>query len=67
MILNLNLPLKLPAPDFATQPEKTSDGCRRCVVMGNGGILKGLELGRLIDRFDTIIRLELHRVYWFNA
>ncbi|XP_028271861.1 lactosylceramide alpha-2,3-sialyltransferase [Parambassis ranga] len=47
----------LPASDFATQPEKTSDGCRRCVVMGNGGILKGLELGRLIDRFDTIIRL----------
>ncbi|XP_032383986.1 lactosylceramide alpha-2,3-sialyltransferase isoform X2 [Etheostoma spectabile] len=37
-------------------PVKT-DKCRRCVVMGNGGILRGLELGPLINRFDTIIRL----------
>ncbi|XP_070769383.1 lactosylceramide alpha-2,3-sialyltransferase [Enoplosus armatus] len=46
-------------PDFESTPqlEKTSDKCRRCVVMGNGGILRGLELGPLIDRFDTIIRL----------
>ncbi|KAG7223618.1 hypothetical protein INR49_028512 [Caranx melampygus] len=35
----------------------SSDKCQRCVVMGNGGILRGLELGPLIDRFDTIIRL----------
>ncbi|XP_015245091.1 PREDICTED: lactosylceramide alpha-2,3-sialyltransferase [Cyprinodon variegatus] len=38
-------------------PSQTPSGCRRCVVVGNGGILKGLELGQLIDRFDTIIRL----------
>uniref|UniRef100_A0A667YEP3 Lactosylceramide alpha-2,3-sialyltransferase n=1 Tax=Myripristis murdjan TaxID=586833 RepID=A0A667YEP3_9TELE len=31
--------------------------CRRCVVMGNGGILRGLALGPLMDRFDIIIRL----------
>lgn len=37
--------------------QQTSDKCRRCVVMGNGGILRGLELGPLIDRFDTVIRL----------
>ncbi|XP_071384613.1 lactosylceramide alpha-2,3-sialyltransferase [Centroberyx affinis] len=43
----------LPDSGSAPQPDK----CRRCVVMGNGGILRGLELGPLIDRFDTIIRL----------
>ncbi|XP_063732919.1 lactosylceramide alpha-2,3-sialyltransferase isoform X2 [Eleginops maclovinus] len=46
-------------PDSESVPllENTSEKCRRCVVMGNGGILRGLELGTLIDRFDTIIRL----------
>ncbi|XP_044220688.1 lactosylceramide alpha-2,3-sialyltransferase isoform X1 [Thunnus albacares] len=43
-------------PDSASQQEK-SKKCRRCVVMGNGGILRGLDLGPLIDRFDIIIRL----------
>ncbi|XP_041846225.1 lactosylceramide alpha-2,3-sialyltransferase [Melanotaenia boesemani] len=47
----------LPASDSAALPERTSGKCRRCVVVGNGGILKGLELGPLINRFDTIIRL----------
>ncbi|XP_067373612.1 lactosylceramide alpha-2,3-sialyltransferase isoform X2 [Channa argus] len=44
-------------PDYMPLAEKTPDKCRRCVVVGNGGILRGLELGSLIDRFDTIIRL----------
>ncbi|GAA6222631.1 lactosylceramide alpha-2,3-sialyltransferase-like [Lates japonicus] len=43
--------------DFTPQSKRTSDKCHRCVVMGNGGILRGLELGPLIDRFDNIIRL----------
>ncbi|XP_023279104.1 lactosylceramide alpha-2,3-sialyltransferase-like isoform X2 [Seriola lalandi dorsalis] len=47
----------LPDSDFKPQLEKASDKCQRCLVMGNGGILRGLELGPLIDRFDTIIRL----------
>ncbi|XP_069027081.1 lactosylceramide alpha-2,3-sialyltransferase [Embiotoca jacksoni] len=47
----------LPASDSAPRPGKTSDKCHRCVVVGNGGILKGLELGALINRFDTVIRL----------
>ncbi|XP_033829994.2 lactosylceramide alpha-2,3-sialyltransferase [Periophthalmus magnuspinnatus] len=42
-------------------PESSSqvqlDKCSRCVVVGNGGILRGLELGPLINQFDTIIRL----------
>ncbi|XP_037531342.1 lactosylceramide alpha-2,3-sialyltransferase [Nematolebias whitei] len=47
----------LPAPDSNPLPESSSGKCRRCVVVGNGGILRGLELGSLIDRFDTVIRL----------
>lgn len=30
--------------------------CRRCLVIGNGGILKGLGLGPLFNQFNTIIR-----------
>ncbi|XP_053735916.1 lactosylceramide alpha-2,3-sialyltransferase isoform X1 [Synchiropus splendidus] len=48
---------QLPKLDKVTQPGRTSEKCQRCVVIGNGGILKGLELGALIDHFDTIIRL----------
>ncbi|KAM9850166.1 lactosylceramide alpha-2,3-sialyltransferase isoform 1-T3 [Aulostomus maculatus] len=44
----------LPDSDAAPKP---LDKCQRCVVMGNGGILRGLALGPLIDRFDLVIRL----------
>uniref|UniRef100_A0A3P9N127 Lactosylceramide alpha-2,3-sialyltransferase n=1 Tax=Poecilia reticulata TaxID=8081 RepID=A0A3P9N127_POERE len=37
--------------------QKLGQLCRRCVVVGNGGVLKGLELGQHIDRFHTVIRL----------
>ncbi|KAK5897488.1 hypothetical protein CesoFtcFv8_010547 [Champsocephalus esox] len=47
----------LPDSESFPLPKNTSEKCQRCVVMGNGGILRGLELGTLIDRFDTIIRL----------
>ncbi|XP_020357713.1 lactosylceramide alpha-2,3-sialyltransferase [Oncorhynchus kisutch] len=39
------------------QPEQLKKECRRCVVLGNGGILRGLELGTLLDQFDVVIRL----------
>ncbi|XP_056456584.1 lactosylceramide alpha-2,3-sialyltransferase isoform X2 [Gadus chalcogrammus] len=39
------------------RPQQGPGACRRCVVMGNGGILRNMELGPLIDRFDTVIRL----------
>ncbi|XP_066505542.1 lactosylceramide alpha-2,3-sialyltransferase isoform X2 [Hoplias malabaricus] len=32
-------------------------GCRRCVVIGNGGILRGLELGTLLNNFNIVLRL----------
>ncbi|XP_029021343.1 lactosylceramide alpha-2,3-sialyltransferase isoform X2 [Betta splendens] len=44
-------------PDSDVLPQLAADKCQRCVVIGNGGVLKGLELGPLIDRFDIIIRL----------
>ncbi|XP_051277443.1 ST3 beta-galactoside alpha-2,3-sialyltransferase 7 [Dicentrarchus labrax] len=31
--------------------------CRRCVVVGNGGVLHGSHLGSHIDQYDIIIRL----------
>nr|XP_056718091.1 lactosylceramide alpha-2,3-sialyltransferase [Euleptes europaea] len=31
--------------------------CKRCVVVGNGGVLHGLELGCALNRFDVVIRL----------
>lgn len=31
--------------------------CRRCVVVGNGGVLLGSHLGSHIDQYDVIIRL----------
>ncbi|KAM6923867.1 lactosylceramide alpha-2,3-sialyltransferase [Xenentodon cancila] len=62
-----NLLHLLPDSHSATPPEKTSDKCQRCVVIGNGGILKGLELGPLIDRFDIIIRLNRGPLGEFSA
>ncbi|XP_005157196.1 lactosylceramide alpha-2,3-sialyltransferase isoform X1 [Danio rerio] len=41
--------------------------CRRCVVVGNGGILKGLGLGHLLNRFDIIIRLNSGPLQDFSA
>lgn len=32
-------------------------GCRRCVVVGSGGVLHGLELGHTLNQFDVVIRL----------
>ncbi|XP_072247120.1 ST3 beta-galactoside alpha-2,3-sialyltransferase 7 [Leuresthes tenuis] len=36
---------------------KKEGSCRRCVVVGNGGILHGSHLGSHIDQYDIIIRL----------
>ncbi|CAK6953261.1 ST3 beta-galactoside alpha-2%2C3-sialyltransferase 7 [Scomber scombrus] len=46
----------LPQPGLP--PSLRSEGsCKRCVVVGNGGILHGSHLGSHIDRYDIIIRL----------
>ncbi|XP_067103743.1 lactosylceramide alpha-2,3-sialyltransferase [Osmerus mordax] len=51
--------LSQPPSDHADDPTQQQDRkqCHRCVVMGNGGILRGMKLGELIDRFDMVIRL----------
>ena len=35
--------------------------CRRCVVVGSGGVLHGSHLGSFIDQYDVIIWWELER------
>ncbi|XP_049926890.1 ST3 beta-galactoside alpha-2,3-sialyltransferase 7 isoform X2 [Epinephelus moara] len=46
----------LPQPGLP--PSLRSEGsCRRCVVVGNGGVLHGSHLGSHIDQYDIIIRL----------
>ncbi|XP_026877775.2 lactosylceramide alpha-2,3-sialyltransferase isoform X1 [Electrophorus electricus] len=47
--------------------EKTGrHGCRRCVVVGNGAILRGLELGPLLNQFNVILRLNSGPVKEFS-
>lgn len=44
----------LPEHDFPAHLKAKS--CRRCVVIGSGGILHGLELGQALNQFDVVIR-----------
>lgn len=45
----------LPQPGLP--PSLNGEGrCRRCVVVGNGGVLHGSHLGSHIDQYDIIIR-----------
>ncbi|XP_041453957.1 CMP-N-acetylneuraminate-beta-1,4-galactoside alpha-2,3-sialyltransferase-like isoform X2 [Lytechinus variegatus] len=37
--------------------EITSKSCSRCVVVGNGGVMKDSSMGAIIDDFDVVIRL----------
>ncbi|XP_040191176.1 lactosylceramide alpha-2,3-sialyltransferase isoform X1 [Rana temporaria] len=40
--------------------------CKRCIVIGSGGILHGLELGHKIDQFDVVIRLNNAPVHGYE-
>ncbi|NXH11503.1 SIAT9 sialyltransferase, partial [Bucco capensis] len=44
-------------PEHDLPEELKSKGCKRCVVVGSGGILHGAELGHLLNQFDVVIRL----------
>uniref|UniRef100_A0A3B5M456 Lactosylceramide alpha-2,3-sialyltransferase n=1 Tax=Xiphophorus couchianus TaxID=32473 RepID=A0A3B5M456_9TELE len=46
----------MPQPGLPPSLSK-EDKCRRCVVVGNGGILHGSHLGSHIDQYDVIIRM----------
>ncbi|XP_040905667.1 ST3 beta-galactoside alpha-2,3-sialyltransferase 7 [Toxotes jaculatrix] len=45
-------------PESGLPPSLRREGsCRRCMVVGNGGVLHGSHLGSHIDQYDIIIRL----------
>ncbi|XP_063313714.1 lactosylceramide alpha-2,3-sialyltransferase [Pelobates fuscus] len=44
-------------PDVDLPKGLSSKSCKRCVVIGSGGILRGLDLGKIVDEFDITIRL----------
>ncbi|XP_028983405.1 ST3 beta-galactoside alpha-2,3-sialyltransferase 7 isoform X2 [Betta splendens] len=45
----------LPQPGLP--PSLRGRSCRRCVVVGSGGVLHGSHLGSHIDQYDVVIRL----------
>uniref|UniRef100_A0AAY4DKN4 CMP-N-acetylneuraminate-beta-1,4-galactoside alpha-2,3-sialyltransferase n=1 Tax=Denticeps clupeoides TaxID=299321 RepID=A0AAY4DKN4_9TELE len=40
--------------------------CKRCIIMGNGGILSNKSLGSIIDKYDVIVRLNQAPVKGFE-
>ncbi|XP_061646162.1 ST3 beta-galactoside alpha-2,3-sialyltransferase 7 isoform X1 [Phyllopteryx taeniolatus] len=46
----------MPQPGLP-QSLQRGGGCRRCVVVGSGGVLHGSHLGSHIDQYDVIIRM----------
>ncbi|XP_006996535.1 type 2 lactosamine alpha-2,3-sialyltransferase isoform X2 [Peromyscus maniculatus bairdii] len=46
---------KLKSCDVFDEPDNVP--CKRCVVVGNGGVLKNKTLGEKIDSYDVIIRM----------
>ncbi|XP_069779768.1 lactosylceramide alpha-2,3-sialyltransferase isoform X4 [Narcine bancroftii] len=44
-------------PMVSLPKELERNPCKRCIVLGSGGILRGLGLGHLLDKFDIVIRL----------
>lgn len=56
----------LPQPGLP--PSLRGEGsCRRCVVVGNGGVLHGSRLGSHIDQYDIIIRMNNAPVPGFES
>uniref|UniRef100_H3B6V6 ST3 beta-galactoside alpha-2,3-sialyltransferase 3 n=1 Tax=Latimeria chalumnae TaxID=7897 RepID=H3B6V6_LATCH len=43
--------------EYNLTPELNSRSCKRCIVVGNGGVLANKSLGSKIDEYDVIIRL----------
>lgn len=43
-------------PEHGLPEHLQAKSCRRCVVIGSGGILHGLELGHALNQFDVVIR-----------
>lgn len=43
-------------PEHDLPEDLKSKHCKRCAVVGSGGILHGSELGHLLNQFDIVIR-----------
>lgn len=43
-------------PEHDLPEDLKSKHCKRCVVIGSGGILYGSELGHLLNQYDIVIR-----------
>ena len=43
-------------PEHELPEHLRAKSCRRCVVIGSGGILHGLALGHALNQFDVVIR-----------
>lgn len=43
-------------PEHDLPEHLRAKSCRRCVVIGSGGILHGLALGHALNQFDVVIR-----------
>ncbi|XP_061097319.1 ST3 beta-galactoside alpha-2,3-sialyltransferase 3b isoform X1 [Conger conger] len=43
--------------NFGLGPELDSLSCKKCIIVGNGGILANKSLGTQIDDYDVVIRL----------
>lgn len=44
-------------PEHDLPESLQSKNCRHCIVVGSGGVLRGLELGYALNQFDIVIRL----------
>ncbi|XP_064275049.1 lactosylceramide alpha-2,3-sialyltransferase isoform X5 [Passer domesticus] len=54
-------------PEHDLPEDLKSKPCKRCVVVGSGGILHGSELGHLLNQFDIVIRLNDAPVQGYTA
>uniref|UniRef100_A0A671KWY6 CMP-N-acetylneuraminate-beta-1,4-galactoside alpha-2,3-sialyltransferase-like n=1 Tax=Sinocyclocheilus anshuiensis TaxID=1608454 RepID=A0A671KWY6_9TELE len=43
--------------NYGLGPDLDSLSCKRCIIVGNGGILSNKSLGSCIDEYDVVIRL----------
>ncbi|XP_044935040.1 lactosylceramide alpha-2,3-sialyltransferase isoform X6 [Mustela putorius furo] len=48
-------------PEHDLPEHLRAKSCRRCVVIGSGGILHGLALGHALNQFDVVIRMRQTR------
>ncbi|XP_069833356.1 lactosylceramide alpha-2,3-sialyltransferase isoform X2 [Dendropsophus ebraccatus] len=47
-------------------PSSKEKDCKRCIVIGSGGILHGMQLGHAIDKYDVVIRLNNAPVHGYE-